>query len=140
MSRFGLFRDSGVAYAIPLQRLFKVLSGECCYLLPKLPPTVAGVVVWEEQLIPQLDLARLLGGSPEVIKQADYLVLVASECGILALPANKTCGIVAEQAGELVLATDKKASGVDGEFHFQGTVFKILDIDSLAIDFTQESW
>ena len=137
MSRFGLFRAHAVAYAIPLPRLLKVLSGEHCYPLPRLPRTVTGVVVWDEQLIPQLDPDRLLGCSVEVVGQAVYQVLVASDCGILALSADQTCGIVAGESGELVTVTDKANPGITGDFHFQGAVFHILDIDSLAIDLTQ---
>ena len=137
MSRIGLFRDHGVAFAIPLPRLLKVISGERCYLLPRLPRAVAGVVVWDKQLIPQLDVGRLLDCSAEVVGQAVYQVLVASECGILALSADQTCGIVAESAGVLESTTEKVIPGIAGEFHFRGTVFQVLDIDSLAIDLIQ---
>ena len=140
MNRFGLFRGSGIDYAIPLQRLVRILPDEQCYLLPKLPQAVTGVVVVDEQLIPQLDLARLLQCSADDGEPTAYQVLVESECGTLALPAVQTCGIVAGQKGEVVVAEDPVAHGLAGEFHFHGRIFQILDIDCLAIGLIQESW
>jgi chemotaxis signal transduction protein len=136
MSRYGLFCSAEIAYAIPLGRLQRVLSGQHCYLLPKLPRAVAGVFIWDGLIIPLLALAQLFHDSPQIVTQGAYQVLIASEYGILALPAEQTCGIVAEQQGVLVAATEKTTPGIAGEFQFQGRVFQILDIDSLAIDLT----
>jgi chemotaxis signal transduction protein len=141
VKRFGLFRGGGVDYAVPLQRLVRILPGERCYLLPKLPQAVAGVIVADGQLIPQLDLAKVLPCSEYLNVQAAYQVLVESECGTLALPAIQTCGIIAGRNGEVTaLAEDSAVRGLSGEFHFQERIFQILDIDCLAIGLIQESW
>ncbi len=141
MRRFGLFRGGGIDYAVPLQRLVRILPGERCYLLPQLPQAVAGVIVADGQLIPQLDLAKILPCSEYQNEQTAYQVLVESECGTLALPADQTCGIIAGENGAVTaLAEGSAVHGVSGEFHFQERIFKILDIDCLAIGLIQESW
>lgn len=138
MNRYGLFCRNESAYAIPLERLMRVLSSQHCYRLPMLPGAVSGVVVWEGQLIPLLDLARLFYDSVAGVGQAAYQVLISSEYGIMALSVEQTFGIIAEQNGKLVAAADKLPPGLKGEFCFQGRIFQILDIDCLVNDLLQE--
>ena len=139
MNRFGLFRSGGLDYAIPLVRLIRVLPAGCCHFLPRLPPGVTGVVVDSGKLIPQVDLARLLPGSGDPGRPTAYQVLVESECGTLALPAEQSYGIVAEQKGKLVSTGEPAALGLGNEFYFQEKVFQVLDIDCLAIGLIQDT-
>lgn len=140
MNRFGLFRGLGVDYAIPLQRLVRILPRQQCYLLPKLPEAIAGVVIGDGQLIPQIDLAQLLPCAGDENGLSAYQVLVESECGTLALLAEQSCGIVADSKGEVVAVEEPMARWIVAVFHFQGKIFQVLDIDSLAIGLIQESW
>jgi len=139
MNRFGLFCSSGIDFAVPLASLVKILPGEHCYRLPKLPRSIVGVVVENGQLIPQLDLSQLLPCIGDKGDVAEYQVFVDSECGTLALEATRSCGIVAEQKGRVVVQ-GPPVHGIAGEFHFHERIFQILDIDCLAIGLIQESW
>jgi chemotaxis signal transduction protein len=131
MNRFGLFCHQAENFAIPLVRLRKILQGKRVYLLPQLPVAVPGVLVDADQIIPVFDLHRLVDGGAGTT-QTEFLVLVESEFGVLAIPADVTCGIVAEQKGSTARAVENSAVWVTGQFHFQDKVFQILDIDFLA--------
>ena len=139
MNRFGLFRFAGLDYAVSLVRLIKVLPAGCCHFLPRLPPGVTGVVVDSGKIIPQVNLARMFDGSGASGGAVAYQVLVESECGTLALPAEQSCGIVAEQKGGLVVTRQQAAWGLVSEFYFQEKVFQVLDIDSLAIGLIEDT-
>ena len=139
MSRFGLFCSSGIDFAVHLTSLVKILPSEHCYRLPRLPRAIVGVVVENGQLIPQLDLSQLLACASSESDEAEYQVFVDSECGTLALEATRSCGIVAEQKGKVVIL-DPPVHGLAGEFHIHEKKYQILDIDCLAIGLIQESW
>lgn len=140
MNRFGLFCGDGIDYAVPLARLVKVLPARHCYLLPNLPVVIGGVIVADGELVPRLELSRMLVCVVGAIRPAAYQVLVESECGTLALPAERPCGIVAEQKGEVLPLPEPAARGLLGEFRFKQKKFQILDLDSLAIGLIQTSW
>lgn len=139
MNRFGLFAYSECAYAIPLERLERVLTGQRCYPLPVLPKAVRGAVVWDGQLIPLLDIARMWFDPAVNSGTAAYQVLINSVYGILALPAECNFGIVAMPEGGLVAAVETLPAGLCGKFFFQDRMFQILDIDYLANDLLQKS-
>jgi len=142
MRRFGLFRIGKLGFAISLLQIQKILQGSKCYILPRLPGAVAAVLVDDGQLVPLLDLGQMLGEDShwEQPKQS-YQVLVESEYGTVALLADLTGRIVAEQKGSLSTITVKeKDCGTIGKFVYQGEEYNILDINFLAIEMTQGFW
>jgi len=131
MNRFGLFRCRGTDFAIPLFRLRKILHEQQVFPLPRLPEPVSGVLVDEDRIIPVLDLPVIVVGEKGTAP-TEYMVLTESEYGILAIPADITCGIVTDQKGAISPAAEGDASWLTGQFHFQDKNFQILNIDFLA--------
>lgn len=142
MKRFGLFRVGELGFAIPLSQIQKILQGSKGYRLPRLPGAVSAVLVDDGQLIPLFDLGQRLGdGTPLEQSMQGYQVLVESEYGTVALPADLTGRIVTEQKGQLVaVAAEEKDYGTVGQFVYQDEEYIILDIDFLAIEMTQGGW
>ena len=137
MSRYGLFKQGSICYAVPLLHLRKIVHERAGYLLPQLPTSVAEVLVDEGLLIPLLRFSFLSEGEPSE-RQAEYKVFAESEGGLVAFPAELTSGIIAQNKGELLPPGEEKIPGIDGSFNYQGKEFKILDINYLAIGMTQE--
>jgi len=137
VSRFGLFSLQRVDYAVPLARLRKVLHQPRVHLLPRLPRELPRVVVADGGVVPVVDLL-CKAETESQLSAPEYLILVDSECGPLALPADTTCGIVAEQKGTRSVTGEEGSPWWCGSFHYQNKTFQILDIDVLAIGLTQE--
>jgi len=136
MIRYGLFRFGPLRYAIPLLSMRKIVHQSSGYRLPQLPRLVAETLVDDGQLIPLIKLSGLVANDEISVRSVDYKVLAESEAGTVAFPAEETCGIVAEQKGDLLEADDEQGLGVVGLFKYQETQYKILDIDTLAIAVT----
>ena len=142
MKRFGLFRTGSLGYAVPIEQLRKILQGATTYRLPRLPEPVGAVLVDGGELVPLLNLQGLMAGAsvlPDCLPSG-YQVLVDSEYGPVALPAEATGRIVPEQKGELAAVAEELDSWVSGEFQYRDEKYKILDIDFLAIEMTQGFW
>ena len=142
MKRYGLFRIGKLNFAILLLHIQKILQGSKGYILPRFPRTVSAVLVDDGQLIPLLDLGQLFGEHSQAERPiGSYQVLVESEYGIVALPADLTGRIVAENKGVLAtIAKEDKDFGTVGRFIYQSEEYKILDINFLAIEMTQGFW
>lgn len=138
MIRYGLFQYGLFGYAVPLLRMRKIVHLRAGYRLPRLPASVAEVLIDDGQLVPLLRLPNLTSSEELTPRMVEYKVLVESEAGAVAFPAEVTCGIVAEHKGELLDSVDEQVSGVTGIFKYQDRKFKILDIDLVAIGMTQK--
>ncbi len=136
MNRLGLFQVAGLYYALPLPRLMRIDQNPRCFALPKLPQGVVAVLVENASLVPMLDLQTFLE-TATVQAQPEYAVFAATEFGAIALPAEETCGIVAEQKGRANYLARVDASIQAGEFEYQQNRFIILDIDILTMRLTQ---
>jgi len=138
MKRFGLFQLGRFYFAIPLLQLRKIVQDAAAYPLPHLPQSVSAVLIDEEKLIPLLNLELFCGAKtqPEMMSTG-YQVLVETEYGTVALPADLNGKIVAEKRGSIIHESNSKEAWVVGEFNFQNIDYKILDINFLAIEMTQ---
>lgn len=128
-------------YAISLLQMKKIIQDADTFLLPGLPRAVSSVLVDEEQLVPVLDLGLLCGATSMAERKAStYQVLVESEYGVVALPATLDSKIVSEKKGILSRPTESKTSWITREFTYQNIKYKILDINFLAVELTQNFW
>ncbi len=142
MIRFGLFRIGGFGFAVALEKIEKILQNSKNYTLPHLPGAVTAVLVDAGQLVPLLNLSHLVGVEGQLADlMRGYQVLIASEYGTVALPADLTGKIVAEEKGELAEADEQKKNlGIVGTFIYQNEEYNLLDINFLAIEMTQDFW
>ena len=142
MSRFGLFWIEGFGFAVALEQIKKILQNSTTYKLPHLPGAVSAVLIEAGQLVPLLDLSQLVGTGTQLGQVAQgYQVLVESEYGTVALPADLTGKIVTEQKGELsVIVGEEEDFGTIGKLIYRNEEYNILDINILAIEMTQGFW
>lgn len=138
MIRYGLFSYGSSGYAVPLLRMRKIIHQCSGFRLPRLPAVVDEILIDEDQLVPLIRLPISVVGENLSARTVEYKVLVESEAGTVAFPAEVTCGIVAERKGDLLDTDGEQISGITGTFKYQETEYKILDIDLLAIGMTQE--
>lgn len=140
--RYGLFRVGILNYAIALQQIQKILQGSKGYTLPRLPGAVSAVIVDAAELIPLLDLGRMLGeNNQKELTSQPYQILVDSEYGTVALPADSIARIVSEKKGALLKSPSKERIwGSVAKFVYLSEEYNILDINFLAIEMTQGFW
>ncbi len=140
MKRLGLFHVGCFAYAVPLEQVEKILQGAKLFKLPRLPRAVAEVLVDAGQMIPLFDFVKMFGdlalpAQNEPICQ----VLVSTEYGVVALPANVAGQIVATSKGREFQSADNVIGGV-GNFIYLNEEYNILDINYLALEMAQGLW
>ena len=132
--RLGLFRLSGCDYAVPLDRLLRVVEKGRVDFLPLMPPKMAGMLIVDDEIVPVLDSEALPGVSADAGSQIDYQVLVATECGPMALPADTTVGIVAESRGRWENIDQKVRGFLPDIFCYNKSRFLVLNVDDFVMD------
>ena len=141
MKKIGLFRIGEFAFAVPLEQILKILQDATQYTFPCLPSVISGVIVNDDSLVPLFDSVKVYGGSAPQGGGAGYQVLVSTEYGVVALPANLSGKIVATTKGEVVeFTTDPDVVGAVGKFLYASDEYYILDVNYLAIEMTQGIW
>ena len=121
---------------MPLPRLVRIVQRPDSFPLPRLPRGVKAVLVDDTRLVPLLDLHMFL--EIDVAQEnPEYVVFADSEFGTIALPAQETCGIVAEHKGQVNYLASVHPSIKAGEFDYLQNRFIIIDIDCLTMRLTQ---
>jgi chemotaxis signal transduction protein len=136
MSSFGLFRTGDHDYAVPLAQIRKIIQGNTLFPLPLLPVGIDHVLVHESTLIPLL-LSNQSGNRLEHRSASECYVLVDSEFGLLAFAAQPGSRIVADHKGTLSVARERETAWQVGTFSYQERIFKILDVDVLAMEISR---
>jgi len=129
--RLGLFSFMGAGYALPLARLLRVVEASCVYPLPFVPLGVEGMLIQGAELMPLLGGAWLTRAKGAAV--ARFQVVVASEYGVMALPADKTQGIVAESRGNWQPETESRVGFLMNSFCYQEVSYRMVNIDALAV-------
>lgn len=136
MTGYGLFRSGNMDYAFPLEQIRRIIQEAQLYLLPGLPAGVDFVLVHGSTLIPVLhagDVTKCLKGA----KSSSCFVLVDSEYGTLAFAAETNGRIVAEHKGSVFFPEVREVVWEMGTFSYQSRIYRILDVDVLAMEITQ---
>ena len=130
MSRkLGLFRLANYGYAVPLERLLRVVECGFCATLPLAPDGMAGMLVFDEEIIPLLDSNWLPGVDDGKGLNAGFKVLIATEYGPVALPADTPVGIVAESRCERVASEQEAAGFFPDSVHYRDNCYRVLNTD-----------
>ncbi len=142
MKKVGLFHIGEFAFALSLECIVKIVQSAKLYKFPSLPMLVSGVLVNDNSLVPLIDSVCVYGAKVTQSELASsYQVLVSTEYGVVALPANLSGKIVATTKGEfLELTDDVDIIGAVGKFLFASDEYYILDVNSLAKEMTQGIW
>jgi hypothetical protein len=131
--KLGLFRLAGVGFAVPLRRLLCVLDRVKAEPLPLLPKGMAGMLVIEDEIIPLVHSGFLPGVDDGVALAAEFKVLVTTEYGTLALPADVTVGVVAQNRCE-ALAHDPVADFWPEAVGYRQNRYLVLNVDIFIMD------
>lgn len=142
MNKVGIFHFCDFAFAVPLEQIKKILQNAKQYNLPCLPSVASCVLVDDNSLVPLFDSVNVYGvNSSQFEVDSGYQVLVSTEYGVVALPANLAGKIVATSKGEILeLTADTDVFGAVGKFLYDNDEYNILDINYLAIEMTHGIW
>lgn len=133
MDRYGLFRLSGAGYAVPLERLLRIEQSDQVIWLPLMPDEMAGMLMSRDQPVPLLASGWLPGAATEVGLDVPYKVLIATEYGPVALPADVTIGIVSPGRGTWVETDPETAYFQPASFCYRGREYPVLNVDMFIV-------
>jgi chemotaxis signal transduction protein len=130
--KVGLFRIGNSGFAVPLERLLRIVSDGFSSALPLIPEGMAGILVLDNEIIPVCDSNRLSAVASGNGLNAAYKILIVTEYGTVALPADMTVGIVAENRCERVASSQE--DGVSpGSIRFRDNLYQVLHIDTFMM-------
>jgi len=120
-------------YAVPLDRLLRVVDCGFCFPLPLVPSVMAGILILDDELIPLLDSSWL----PDVIAgrslNVEFKVLISTEYGPVALPADTAVGIVAEDRCKRVSVGQEVVNFFVDSVAYRNKCYRVLDADMLIV-------
>ncbi|WP_020675604.1 chemotaxis protein CheW [Geopsychrobacter electrodiphilus] len=132
IEKFGLFSLAERGYAVPLVRLLRVLDSPRSEFIPLIPQEMAGMVVVDDEIIPLVESALFPGVPAGKALAAEFKVLVATEYGTVALPAEGTIGVVA--ADRCVLGAAERFAGFLPEaINYRRKEYLVLDVDAFTM-------
>lgn len=99
--RYVVFGLSGRTLALPAAAVARFLPVPALEVPPALPPVVAGLLHWQDRVVPVLRLDRLLGLAESAIGLYATLLLLERDDGPLALAVNRVHGITDAEAQEI---------------------------------------
>ncbi len=130
MSRkLGLFLLENCGYAVPLDRILRVVDCGFCTTLPLASDRMAGMLVHDDEVIPVLDSNWLSGVVAGQGLSADFKVLITTEVGTVALPADTTVGIVAENRYEQVASEQETTDFFPESICYRNNRYRVLNVD-----------
>jgi chemotaxis signal transduction protein len=130
MSRkLGLFRLGSFGYAVPLDRILRVVDCGFCTILPLISDRMAGMLVLDDEVIPVLDSNWLSGVAAGHGLSADFKILITTEVGTVALPADMTVGIVAENRYEQVATDQEPTEFFPESICYRNNRYRVLNVD-----------
>ena len=125
----GLFRLEGCGFAVPLERLVRVVDRGLSEYLPLTPDQMAGMLVLDDEIIPLLESSLFPGVSPGKSLSAEFKVLIFTEYGTVALPADVTVGIVVRGCCEM-LRVEPVEGFMSEALSYRDHCYQVLDVDS----------
>ncbi len=131
--RLGLFRLAGCGYAVPLERMLRVVDHYRLEQLPLCPEPMAGMLILDSEIVPLLGTSWLLTTASGSIGDATFAVLIATEYGTLALPADATVGIVAVGRGGWAEGEDQVDYFQAKSFSYRGSQYPVLNVDQFVM-------
>ncbi len=129
--RIGLFRFENIGYAIPLERLLRVVDSGVCSALPLVPVGIAGMLIQDNEIIPLLKSSWLMDNLVGDELSSAYKVIIATEYGPIAFPADATVGIVAEDRCSRVDFEEESARFFSEGVSYRDNRYQVLDTELL---------
>ncbi len=127
--RLGLFRLENCGYAVPLDRILRVIDCGFCTTLPLVSDRMAGMLILDDEVIPVLDSNWLSGVTTGQGLSADFKILITTEVGTVALPADMTVGIVAENRYEHVASEQETTDFFLESICYRSNRYRVLNVD-----------
>jgi len=130
--KLGLFRLADAGYAVPIRYLLRVLEKTRPYFLPLIPQGLAGMLVVDGEIVPLVDSCWLPEVSAGKSLAAEFKVLVATEYGTVALPADLTVGVVAVERCGLV-RIDEVPGFLPEAVSYRQNNYLVLNVDAFTM-------
>lgn len=119
-----LFRLASKDFALPVQVVSEVLKGIRCSRMPQVPPHIAGVIPYQNEILPVVDLKLRLGLG---FGHADTLLVIRLPGGTFGILVDAILGVKEISAEAIARNSDPRLPYVYGT---AGTVI-LLDLPAL---------
>lgn len=130
MRQFLPFMLGAERYALKLTSIQEVVDGAILHYLPATPPTFLGAINVHGQVVPVVDLARLLGFEPAPICQR--FIVLSPQIFTLALAVHQVESVVNADLQQLVLMqSDEPQNCIGGVINGQEKMISLLDLEQL---------
>lgn len=130
-----LFRARGNQYALPAERVGKVMEPLPVTPLPFAPPTAEGLVNVAGTVLLKVSLSALLGASAPKSERDGVLLVVNTGREWVVIQVDSVSSKISLDASALTRYEDAARKGlVAGEFSLEGAMVLLLSPDALALD------
>lgn len=132
-AKMSLLLVGGREYALPIERIRHILAEPEIFPLIRLRTGFAGVFLFGESVIPQLQPAAIPSMDAFDTVAAPYTVICQSDYGEVGLPVDRAVRIVDVDEGALVPAPpDTEPAWSSQVFCWRDLSYPLLDIDILV--------
>lgn len=129
--RLVLLRVGVERFALPLEGVWHILPTQRIFPLALIPPGFKGVFLYQEEVVPLLDLPALVGGGAD--SGFAYTVILGTELGFIGLPVDQVLQIVERRSGTIAASEPAPSAPVfaQSNFVYDGNEYPLLDVETL---------
>lgn len=129
--RMVLLRVGAERMSLPLEGIWHILPTPRVFPLLLVRPGFRGVFLYRGEVVPQLDLSRLLSGEGDL--DCEYTVLYGTDLGPVGLPVDQVLRIVERGLGTVGAGESALPARfpVQNYFFYKETEYPLLDVEAL---------
>ena len=126
-----LLRVGAERFALPLEGVWHILPTQRIFPLALIRPGFKGVFLYQEEVVPLLDLPALVGGGAD--SGFAYTVIFGTELGFIGLPVDQVLQIVERRSGTIAASEPAPPAPVfaQSNFVYDGNEYPLLDVETL---------
>ena len=130
MKRVALLELETYRFAVSVGQVGNIVETGKVYRLPYCREGFNGVVIYDNEVIPCVDLFASFDLPPSInLLGSPYTIIYRSELGAIGLPADKVLQVVEGSSGELIQGEDTAF------FEHKDQKFRLLEIEEMLASF-----
>ncbi len=141
--KLAIFSIGNRVFCLPIERILHIIPTPRVFHMPLLPQGVSGIILFQQEVAPFIDLASrwgLSGGGQ--VKPGGYTVIYGSDAGVIGLPVEQVLHIVDQDQGKVEKSQndDQRAiMAADFDFVFRKVRYPMVDVELLISTAPPES-
>jgi len=135
-NNFVVFKLEDQKFALPLASVERIVRIVEISPLPRAPKYVKGIVVFQEKMIPVLDIRKLFRLNEKEVELNDQLIIAKTSLRSVALWVDSVSDVI-EKTDEEVVQAEKIFYGIEfvkGIFQFGDGIVLLQDLDEFLTD------